>query len=211
MINVEMRDLGSAGRIYIRDHLTGTNIFCSGLLQTFNSEPGYVFTFAPPGTQDARLALFEEGGLLPVNLLGKDAISLPDDGSLVPVFSLKEQQAKLLKETVIASAGSVCVVDDFNPRWSDRTPDMAPTAFGVGEEVYYLLTQDHRQEEFVSAVSSSNLIWHGVSAVCRTPIALGVARETTAEVLIQSAASALLITCTAFDGEGFVAWRRTSV
>jgi hypothetical protein len=211
MTNVERRDLGSAGRAYIRDHLINTNVFCSGLLQTINSEPGECFTIAPPCTSEARLVLFEEGGLLPENLLGQGTISLQDGGSIVPVASLVEQQVKLLKGTVIASAGSVCVVDDFNPRWSERTPHIEPTAFGVGEEVYHLLTKDHRDEEFKIAVSNSNLIWHGVSAVCRAPIALGVVRETTEEVLLRSAASALLVTCTAFDGEGFVAWRRTSV
>ncbi len=211
MTNVERRDLGDAGRSYIRNHLTGINVFCSGLLQTLNSELGECFTLAPPGTPDARLVLFDEGALLPDNLLRKGAISLSGGGLLVPVISLIEQQVHLLKGTLIASAGSVCVVDDFNPRWSDLSPHLAPTAFGVGEEVYHLLTEDHSDDQFISAVCTGNALWHGVSAVCRDPIALGVVRETTAEVLMQCAKSALLITCTAFDGEGFVAWRRTSV
>jgi hypothetical protein len=213
MATIETRNLGDAGRAYIREHLAGANVFCAALLQAFIAEPGEVFTLAPAGAPDARLAQFDQGGLLPENLLGTGAISLPDGSALVPVVSLIEQQAKLLREAMIASGSSVCVVDDFNPRWSDRADlgaYLGPTAFGVGDEIYHLLTPDHSEEDFVAALCEGNANWHGVAAVCRESVALDPARETTTSDLIQCAASALLITCIAYDGEGFVAWRRTS-
>ena len=111
---------------------------------------------------------------------------------------------------MITSAGSVCIVDDYNPRWSDPRHDPEPTAFGVGEEVYHFLMLDHSEEEFNTAVRISNQIWHGVAAVCRETIGLDSKRETTISELKLCAASAQLITCTAYDGEGFVAWRRSS-
>jgi hypothetical protein len=180
------------------------------MLEIFNSEPGDVFTFAPPGTPTDRLAEFERGGLLPENLSGAGAVSLPDGSTLVPVVSLVEEQTKLLRDAMIATSGGVCIVDDFNPRRSDQASYLGATAFGVGEEVYHLLTPDHGEDEFRAALSNGNTIWHGVAAVCRVSPTLDDARASTPSELKRCAASALLITCTAYDGEGFVAWRRKS-
>jgi hypothetical protein len=71
MGNVETRDLGDVGRAYICGHLADTNEFCAALLQTFIAEPGEVFTIAPAGTPDARLAQFNQGGLLSENCCGR--------------------------------------------------------------------------------------------------------------------------------------------
>lgn len=207
--NIEAQGLGEAGRTYVREHLGDTNVFCSALLDIFNSESGDVFTFAPSDTPEARLAEFAHGGLLPENLSGDGAISLPDGSTLVPVVSLIEEQAKLLRDTMIAVSGAVCIVDDFNPRWSDQPSYLGPTAFGVGEEVYHLLTPEHGEDDFVSAVASGNTLWHGVAAVCRVAPGIDNARSSTPSELKRSAASALLVTCVAYDGESFVAWRRT--
>ncbi|HET6406838.1 MAG TPA: hypothetical protein VFG14_03070, partial [Chthoniobacteraceae bacterium] len=156
-----------------------------------------------------RLLEFEWGGLLPENLSGADAVALPDGSTLVPVVSLIERQIALLRETMEGTGGAVCIADDFNPRWSDHPSYLGPTAFGVGEEVYHLLTLDHSENEFINAVPNKTL-WHDVSAVCRIAPRLDDARVSTPSELTQSAASAVLIACTAYDGEGFVAWRRTT-
>ena len=73
---------------------------------------------------------------------------------LVPKASLIDEQLKLLRETMINAAEAVCIVDDFNPRWSERSPHLGPNPFGVGEEVYYLLTHDG--EGFVAWQRTSN-------------------------------------------------------
>jgi hypothetical protein len=202
------RELGEAGREYVRAHLADTNAFCTGLLRTFEAEPGEVFTFAPPGTPAARLTQFEHGGLLPENLPA--SVRLPDGSVMVPVETLIAYQAELLHETMLALPGAVCIVDDYNRDWSnqDRCPGM--TAFGVGEEVYHLLTRDHGVEAFAEALSQSSQIWHGVSAICHEGLPLNERRETTAAEIMRCAASAMLICCTAYDGEGFVVWRRAT-
>jgi len=210
MGKIEKRDLGEDGRTYIRVHLGEINVFCTALLATFNSAPGKVFTFAPVDTPAERLLEFEHGGLLPENLSGAGAVTLPDGSTLVPVVSLIDEQTKLIKETMEGARAAFCIVDDFNPRWSDQAPYLGSNAFGVGEEVYHLLTNDHAEDDFRAAVSNGNTIWHGVAAVCRIAPKLSDARESTPSDLQESAASALLITCTAYDGEGFVVWQRTT-
>lgn len=208
-MSVERKDLGEAGLSYVRDYLGDANVFCAALLETFGSTPGEVFTFAPADTSQERLSKFEWGGLLPENLSDGDAVALPDGSTLVPVVSLVDKQISLLRETMEGAGGAVCIVDDFNPRWSERPSWLGPSAFGVGEEVYHLLTLDHAEEEFLSAVSNKTL-WHDVSAVCRVAPKLDDTRTSTPSELGRSAASALLIKCAAYDGEGFVAWRRAS-
>lgn len=208
---VKTRDLGDAGLAYVREHLADANSFCAALLQAVIIEPGAVFTLAPLGIPEDRLRQFDQGGLLPENSEGAGAVSLPDGSTLVPVISLIEQQTKLLREAMAAAPGAICIVDDFNPRWSDQAPYLGQTAFGVGEEVYHLIAADHSEEAFITAISRGNNIWHGVAAVCRASLTLDRSHELSLSGLKRCAASALLITCTAYDGEGFVAWRRTSV
>jgi hypothetical protein len=209
MGRIETRDLGEAGRAYVSGHLTNINVFCTALLEAFNSTPGEVFTLAPADTPPERLLEFERGGLLPENLSGAGAVALPDGSTLVPVVSLIEKQIGLLRQAMENAGGAVCIADDFNPRWSDNPPYLGPTAFGVGEEVYHLLTLSSTEDEFTNAVSNKTL-WHDVSAVCGVAPKLDSARTSTPSELRQCAASAVLITCTAYDGEGFVGWRRTT-
>ncbi len=210
MGEVERKDLGEVGRTYVREYLRDINVFCAALLETFDSHPGEVFTFAPADTTQDRLSRFERGGLLPENLSGEGAVVLPDGSQLISVVSLVAKQVDLLRETMARAGGAVCIVDDFNPRWSERPSWLPPTAFGVGEEVYHLLTLAHGEGDFLAAASNKTL-WHDVSAVCRIAPRLDDARTSTPSDLRLSAASAMLITCAAYDGEGFVAWRRTSV
>ncbi|MBI1361462.1 MAG: hypothetical protein GC155_14385 [Alphaproteobacteria bacterium] len=210
MGEIETRNLGDNGQAYVREHLGEVNVFCAALLETVNSQPGGVFTLAPAGTTADRLAEFRAGGLLRENQSGAGAFSLPDGSTMVPVVSLIGRQAKLLRETMMATSGAVCIIDDFNPRWGDTDTYFEPTAFGVGEETYHVLTAEHGDDDFASAVHNGNALWHAVTAVCRVAPSIDATRASTPSELRRCAASAILITCIAHDGEGFVAWQRGS-
>jgi hypothetical protein len=152
---------------------------------------------------------FDQGGLLPEDL--SQAVRLPGGSTLVPIPSMIAQQVSLLKDALAVGTGAVCIIDDFNPRWSELSGNPDSTSFGVGEEVYHLLAQNHGDEAFADAIRSGNTIWHGVSAVCALSPELDGARMCSAGELQRCALSVLLLTCTAYDSEGFVAWRKTSV
>jgi hypothetical protein len=208
MSKIEARNLGDSGRAYLRRQLTGVNGFCSELLAAINAVPGEVLTFAPSETTLERLLRFEEGGLLPENLTGLDVFPTPGGGTLVPIVSLIDKQVEIIREAMtIASA--VCIADDVNPRWSDELVRSWSTAFGVGEEVYHLLTLMHSNDDFEDVVCCKSF-WHDVSAVCTLSPSLDEARTSTPLELEKSAATAVLITCAAYAGEGFVLWRRTA-
>jgi hypothetical protein len=208
MRDLTIYDLGDAGLAYVREHLADTNLLCSALLEIVTNDLGDVFTVAPPGTTQLRLNQFTCGGLLPENLEGIGAVCILGHGTFVSVNSLIEDQTKLLRRTMLATPGATCIVDDFNPRWSDQPPPIGPGLFGIGEEVYHLITRDHSDEDLTAAVACGNTLWHGVAAVCGDAPSLSGSRESNPAEIHRCATSAVLLTCTAYDGEGFVAWRR---
>ncbi|MEZ5920802.1 MAG: hypothetical protein R3C60_05565 [Parvularculaceae bacterium] len=201
--------LGDEGRTYIREHLSGVNTFCTALLQTFIHEPGEIFTLAPVEISPARLIDFECGGLLSYGSVNSYSVMLPDGSRMSPIPSLKIEQAFILRRETLRSLSGACILDDTNPEWGEKYFRPEPTAFGLRKEVYQLLTAEHSDENFLDAIRRTNTLWHNTAAVCATPPKLNKSRETTEEIIKECAATAALITCTAYDGEGFVAWRRT--
>jgi hypothetical protein len=147
------------------------------------------------------------GGLLSEDW--SQAVSVPGYGTFVPIPSLVAELVKRIRSALKEKSGSVCVVDDYNPRRGD--PDVAsmPRAFFVGHEVYHLLDQSDDDETFSDVIRGADTIWHGVVAVCgRVPV-LDTDRSCTAQELEHCAEATIEVSCTAYDGEGFVSWRRT--
>jgi len=208
MTDLEIRALGDAGLAYVQAHLDNVNVLCTALMRVVDGHRGETFTLAPRGISSTRLTQFDAGGLLLENLHMSRATHLPDGSAMMAVASLIDEQGAFLRKHVLETQGAICVIDDFNPRWSDQK-HLLPTSFGVGEVVYNLLATTNSDDEFAGAVRCSNAIWHGVAAVCRAPLTLDASRTCTPAALERVAATAELITCTAYDGEGFVAWRRT--
>lgn len=206
--NIRIFPLDVRGKEYVLAHLGDVNTFCSALLETVSREEGDVFTIAPATTPLEKLYKFEEGGLLPEHW--SQAIVLPGgQGTLVPKASLRASHAQRVLESLSNLPGGVCIVDDFNPIWGEALHDLGPYAFGVGKEVYHLLTGSEDSEAVEQVLHDGDTIWHGLAAVCaRAPI-ISVTRESTAEELQACAGTVVEITCTAYDGEGFVGWRAT--
>ena len=203
MARLVLTELGQAGINYVREHLTGVNVFCTALLAAVEAAPGKAMTLAPPGATPARLKRFAEGGLrtgLPRLVRDEN-----DDADA----SLKVEQAAYLISVLRTAPDGACIVDDFEPSWDIALSDEDPHAFGVGDEVYRLFTADDAPAAIVRALVKGDNGWHGVAAVCDAPPELNDDRECT-EVALQGAAlSVIALTCTAYDGEGFVIWRRS--
>lgn len=190
-------DLGAPGLAYVREHLTGVNPFCTALAAVVDAAPGRALTLPAPGAQLDRLYRFTEGGLLAAN---------PEDGS---AGSWKTEQGAYLVSILRAAPDSVCIVDDFNPTWSEFEARGAPAnAFGVDDQVYHLFTAEDDPAVLVQALRMSDVVWHGVAAICADAPEMDEDRVCSADALQYAAASAIALTCTAYDGEGFVIWRR---
>jgi hypothetical protein len=201
-------ELDARGLAYVRAHLTFVNTLCTALLATVEAEPGTVFTVAPADAGLERLHAFETGGLLRANLDFSRAVSAPGGGSLMAVDTLVEVRAERIARLLTTHPGAVCIVDDYNLRWGDELFGAERTAFGVGEEVYHLLDGTEAPDRIADVLADADTLWHGVAAVCRP--SRRVTREdlSSAEALQACARTVVEITCTSYDGEGFVGWRR---
>jgi hypothetical protein len=181
--------LDDRGAIYLQAHLSGVNAFCSLLLDQVIGDAGEIFTLAPKGTSREQIYQLDSGGL--------------------PASPLLEQ-AHLLRQAVEAASGSVCIVDDFDLTWGETGSDDEANAFGVGEEVYRQLTAEDDVLTFAEVLSATHVRWHGVAAVCARAAELDGTQTSSLDSLAEAVETVSLITCVAYDGEGFVAWRRRS-
>ena len=202
-------ELDERGLDYVLGHLRGVNCLCDGLARVVEKVPGRVFTAIPSHADADGIYNFELGGLLPANLDMSQAVSLgPGRGTLTPVAGLAIVRASLILETLVANPRAVCLCDDFNPRWSDDTARSTPDAFGVGEETYHLLTARSGLEVIADTLRFTDTVWHGVAAVCLNPLRIPPDRNVGQDTLANCAQSVVELTCTAYDREGFVTWRR---
>jgi hypothetical protein len=199
-------DLGERGLAHLRQFLIGVNTLCAALSEILES--GDVFTIAPAGTPLERLYAFASGGLLPENLDPPDVAQLPDCSTLAPIIALTNEHVALLHQTMQAAPGALLVVEDCVQNWRLDRERIEPSAFGVEEEVYHLLPSHASSDEIDAMLRIAHLPWHGVEAVCLTPLSLSAQRECTPQSLRRTALSAVLFTCSAYDGEGYLAWRK---
>lgn len=199
-------DLGERGLAHLRQYLTGVNTLCSALSEIL--DVGKVFTIAPAGTSLERLYEFEAGGLLQENLDPPNVTRLKDGSTLAPTLALTDEQVTLLHQSMLAAPGAVLLVEDCVRRWSADQAYLEPSAFRVDDEVYHLVPPGASSDEIDNALRIAHLPWHGVEAVCTAPPELSVERECTPDALRRTALSAPLFTCSAYDGEGFLAWRK---
>jgi hypothetical protein len=199
-------DLDERGVAYVRQHLSDVNILSYALLEVVEREPGRVWTLAPAGVTPDRLHDFERGGLLAANLDFSRAVAVPEGRIMMAVESLHLERAERILNQLRATPGSVCIIDDFNPTWGDGVYEPEPSAFGVGTEVYHLITGQETVDEVADVLSWGDTIWHGAAALCRPVGQVTRASLSDVEALVACARTAVEICCTAYDREGFVVW-----
>ena len=180
--------LDDRGLDYVREQLQGVNTFCSELLEVIDQVPGETFTYAP------------------LNVLGERAYRFTEPG--LPAEELAELRAEQIMNLLDEDADACCIVDDVDGVWGDPELEDSPTAFGVGEEVYHLLTADDGYEAVLGVIEATASVWHGVAAVSTPPPSEEGAQASALDALIRCARSVIEISCLAYDGQGFVVWRR---
>jgi hypothetical protein len=202
---LEYFDVGEPGLAYMRRQFEDARALGAALLEIVDH--GEALTRAPPGTSFDQLYAFEAGGLLPENLDMSRAFQLEGGSKMMAVVSLFDERLELIQGVMRATPGNICIADDVNPTWPEHRERAEATAFGVGAEVYHIAHAGASLEDIENALVGI-LPWHGITAVCRGPLAISDERECEPDAFRRAALSATLITCSAYDGEGFVAWRK---
>ena len=180
--------LDDRGLDFLRAQLEGVNAFCSELLAVVDEVPGETFTYAPLSVLGERLYRFDEPGL--------------------PAADLAELRAEQIQDLLDTDADACCIIDDVDAVWGDPALEDSATAFGVGEEVYHWLTADDGLAVVEETLAAAGSAWHGVAAVCIPPPSEDAGTPSALDALLRCARAAEAISCRAYDGDGFVVWRR---
>jgi hypothetical protein len=180
--------LDDRGLDFLRGQLEGVNAFCSELLAVVDEVPGDVFTYAPLAVLGERAYRFEEPGL--------------------PAAELAELRAEQIQDLLDSDADACCIIDDVDAVWGDPALDDSPTAFGVGEEVFHWLTGEDGLAAVEETLATAASAWHGVAAVCTPPPSETDGAPSAQDALLRCARAAMEISCLAYDGDGFLVWKR---
>ncbi|HXI86051.1 MAG TPA: hypothetical protein VNH64_01225 [Parvularculaceae bacterium] len=205
--DVCIRSLDRRAIAYVLDHLRNANVLCSALYEIVSQESGAAFTIAPKTASTDKLHRFREGDLLPQDW-SRNVTLQNAQGVLAPIPSLVAERAERILETLEAFPAGACVIDDANPRWGELNLADNPFAFGVGDEVYHCLAYADGKAAIKQTLELGDAHWHGVAAICARAPSIDSRRIVSAESLRASAATVVEITCAAYDGEGFIGWRR---
>jgi len=208
---LERRDLGEAGRVYIRERLAlGKTL--STLLQRVDFTNGDAWTELPPWATDEQARQFSDcawsvtGSYLTDDLTVRTDLPSRFDATVERVLRLLHEQEHGVALWEDAQAES-------SDRWIKEHPE-EPVRF-LGEEVYYVLTHKTAHEGTVAGGLGTMVAWWGSPAVVATPPAEVVTGLRPRSVLTRDQLQALvdhlrLVYFQAYDGLAYVLWAPTA-
>lgn len=208
-------DLDDRGVAHVRERLTdlcgysspSLEAFCLALRSVIDNEKSRVWTVAPPETRPERLYRFAEGGLLPENLDMSRAVDV-GGSTMMAVESLREEEVARVCATLQKSPDLVGVIVDPMPRRGDPLgANYAQTIFYVDDTLYHLI-DGRTPYEAVDLAMSASPFWSNLVVLSSSTPQIDAQRTTSEDELGRCAAAAVEIQCSAYDGEGFVVWRR---
>lgn len=208
-------DLDVRGADYVRARLTGLSgwggpeqALSVALADAITSVAGRIWTMAPPETPSDRLYEFESGGLLHENLDISRAVDI-GDGKMMAIVSLRDEERTLFMTLLrefpgraglfadpILTRGDPCISDYY-----------ARTAIYAGDKVFHFVDAAS-DDETIDLAFDAAPFWTSMWLVTSAPPKLRVEREISEEELRASAATAIAVSFSAYDGEGFVVWQR---
>jgi hypothetical protein len=205
--------LGRESLDYIREQLSVGHTLSSTVLSTCDLEPGSVTTFMPDGISLQQAREFTTGGKLPP----ADPltwVSLPEGGIAVPIPSVRDLLPRKVHEYLQAGRDRIWLFEDFNASPSDPVMKQVRCRYvSLGNEVYYPLDHNSDEEAIREAANHAYSFVSFIGAGARLSPA-GAERFSRVNEIeegdLQRLVSGLdLLTVGAYDGEGFLLWRRS--
>ena len=206
-------DLDARGVAWIRARLANLSQcgdplkeFCAPLARLM--DVGRTWTLAPAETSTDQLYRFERGGLLPQN--GDMSRAVDIGGSVMtPIESLHAEERTILQRLLREQVGRVCVMPD--PDLTRGDPCISAyhetIAFYVGDKVFHVVDASSDDEDFSCAFDACPF-WCNLRVVTSESLPRASGHDLSLEQLRRSAAGAVAVSCSAYDGEGFVVWQR---
>lgn len=206
---LQRRDLGEAGRAYIRERLASGKTLATLLLQHLDLKDGLTWAELPSWATDEEACHFSEcawsvtGSYLTHDLQARADLPSGFDATV-------ERVLRLLREREHA----VALWEDANAATSDpwiKNHPEEPLMF-LGEEVYYVVTGQSATAANIATALTWMEAWWGSPAVVATPPAAVAATLCPGTVLTRDHVQALvdhlrLLYFEAYDGLGYVFWQ----
>lgn len=196
---LELVRLDERARAYIQEQLDLETVFCKKLAEVVDLSKGDCFTLLPEKVETDRACDFGSG-FRPVNR--------PPRGGLVPVVSLIDRQSIEVENFLKSSSRAITIIDDVAAEKSDPAIAGCKNCIFYGTEVCRVLMAPASRQGIREALASGNQIWHGLVALCCPEAELHPASLANPAILETCLASVREIHATAYDGEGFIIWRR---
>lgn len=205
--------LGKESLGYIKEQLSVGRTLSSTILSTCDLELGSVVTYMPAGVSLEQAHEFTTGGKLPTSD-PSSWVSLPEGGVVVPIPSIMDLLPGEVHEYLQAGTNRVWVFEDFNASPSDPVMKKVRSRYvALGNEVYYPLDRNSDEQAIREAADQaySFVSFIGVGARLSPLDAERFSRvKEIEESDLQRLVSGLdLLTVGAYDGEGFLLWRRS--
>ena len=204
--------LGEQSLVYIRERLGAGHALSSAVLSGCDLELGSVVTYLPAGISSERAHEFTAGGKLPAPDRSTWT-ALPDGGVAVPIPSTMDRLPRVVHEYLQAGPNRIWLFEDFNASPSDPVMKELRCRFvSFGNEVYYPLDRSSDEESIREAArrAFSFVSFVGVGAKLSPADSERLTRVTELEKadLDRVVPGLDLLSVGAYDGEGFLLWRR---
>jgi hypothetical protein len=161
---------------------------------------------APPETPSDRLCEFDSGGLLHENLDISRAVDI-GGGAMMAIESLREEERTLFVALLRESPGRAGLFADPNPKRGDPCiSHFDRTVLYAGDKIFHFVDAAS-DDETIDLAFGAAPFWTSMWLVTLAPSKLMVDREISVEELRASAAAAIAVSFSAYDGEGFVVWQ----
>ena len=201
--------LGLEGLRFVEEQLRRGHALSRCLLSTLSHAAGQAITYLPQGTAIDEAKKFEYGGKLPTP--PREEWRATAGGTLVPTPTTREHLVSLIA-TELAQPRSLCILENALAEREDLWLQKSEVDIAfLGKEVYHLLTEATSPSEIDAAVRAAHTPYLCVGALSSVPDADGLPGdrgELTIRWLEELAQQAQTIFVGAYDGEGYVLWRR---
>jgi hypothetical protein len=203
-----------AGYDFVRDRLAQGNALAKQILQSVALEDGQLTTFLPLGTSPQSQEQFHSGGKLTTPPVSewKGVQSGDETLLMIPVPNTDYWLMAKIRDYLIEGKDRVCVIEDAVRRPSDAALHRLTTRhLALNGDVYHLLLQEDAQESrILEAIKAAKSIPTFVGAIGiwqGDPLAIRTGFLPFNE-LQSFAAGIQALFVGAFDGEGYLLWRK---
>lgn len=210
--NIEV-SLGRESLDFIREQLSVGHTLSSTILSTCDLELGSVVTFMSAGVSLKQAHEFTTGGKLPPSD-PSTWVSLPEGGFAVPIPSAMDLLPRKVHEYLQAYHNRIWVFEDFNASPSDPVMKQINSRYvALGNEVYYPLDRNSTEEAIREAADQAysfvSFIGAGASLSPSDAERFSHVKEIEESDLQRLVSGLDLLSIGAYDGEGFLLWRRS--